>query len=83
MSTDIQSRLADIKARIAKASQEEARNDVLRERAQAEQEEAQNLLREEFGISSVDQAISLRAEFEEKLLEKVAATEKSLDDLGA
>lgn len=83
MSTDIQARLSDIKARITKASQEEARNDVLRERAQAEQEEAQNLLREEFGISSVDQAISLRAEFEEKLLEAVAATEKSLDALEA
>lgn len=79
---DIEQHLASLRDRVQKATQEEARNDILRERAVSERDEALASLKNDFGLNSVEEAeaelVSLKAE----LLEKTAELEKTLDSMG-
>lgn len=80
---DTEARLADIRTRITQASQEEARNDILRERSLKEKEDALALLRSEFGVSSVAKAEALLKDLEKKREKLLSELEDKLDELGA
>jgi hypothetical protein len=80
---DIDEKLASLRSRIQTANQEEARNDLIRERALMEETNALNSLKEEFEVDSLEDAKTLKAELEKKFEKTVSALEKALDALGA
>jgi hypothetical protein len=80
---DIQERLDSLQERINSATQQEARHEVLRERAMAEREEALKTLKEKFGVDSVEEAQKLLLKLEKSLKKDIEKLETQLDNMGA
>lgn len=80
---DIEQRLGSVRGRITTATQEEARNDVLRERGLHERQQALDALKLEFNVDSVVEAEELRNRLRDELVSAVKELEELLDSLGA
>jgi len=81
MSTD--QRLASIQARISKASQDEARAQVVRESALEKKRAALAFLKDEFGVDSVEDARLLKDSLTDNLDAEIGIIEELLDTLDA
>ena len=80
---EIQDRLDDLQSRINTANQQEARYELMRERAEVEREEALKTLKEKFGVSSVEEAQKLLTKLQKALKRDIEELENQLDNMGA
>ena len=77
----IEANLEDIRRRLTTAQQEEARNQVLRERAQSERDAALKTLKAEFDVDTLDAAILVRKKLKAKQEADLKALAAELDKL--
>jgi hypothetical protein len=83
MADNIESRLASIRSRISTATQEEARNELLRENALATKKRVLASLKEDFDVDSLEEAERLVKKLKKALEEEMTSVESGLDELGA
>jgi len=78
---DTEERLAALKADVAMATQKKLRADMAAEAALKERDEALTTLRNDFGVSSVEEASRLLEKLKHKLDQQLTEAEASLGEI--
>lgn len=80
---DAETRLRDLKDRLARAARERIRAEHALDAATARAGEARTALLRDFGVSTVDQARVLLAELDQNLADDLDALDRALTQIGA